>query len=300
MPPATPQSTAATTATITAAASTANHRPGTSNSSLNPNKIDLKNPYNFNRATNSRLLSVDTDMPDPNSSTVNAAGRPSSSNALIKIDGWEEDAVLSRSKHLHRVEVYKRRNRRGKQLQRIYRDCYWSLMEEVKLKHREYCWKFGMSAFQEDEDKNNKDGTAGTGENNGNAVTSNTCGVHGCKSKAMALTRFCHMHILSDSKQKLYKACSFAIKSSPTGPILCGKPILRSAVPSYCSLHSQKAEKHVARALKKAGLNASNPSKIVPKFHVIVAECVSQIQNRRRAAQKATLEMAEVKEESSC
>uniref|UniRef100_A0A3Q7E8P6 Uncharacterized protein n=1 Tax=Solanum lycopersicum TaxID=4081 RepID=A0A3Q7E8P6_SOLLC len=78
------------------------HRPGTSNSNLNPNKIDLKNPYNFNRATNSRLLSVDTDMPDPNSSTVN------------------------------RVEVYKRRNRRGKQLQRIYRDCYWSLMEEVK------------------------------------------------------------------------------------------------------------------------------------------------------------------------
>uniref|UniRef100_A0A0V0HNT5 KAT8 regulatory NSL complex subunit 2 n=1 Tax=Solanum chacoense TaxID=4108 RepID=A0A0V0HNT5_SOLCH len=299
MPPATPQSTAATTA---AAASTANHRPGNSNSNLNPNKIDLKNPNNFNRATNSRISSVDTDMPDPNSSTGNTAARPSSSNALtpIKIDGWEEDAVLSQSKHLHRVEVYKRRNRRSKQLQRIYRDCYWSLMEEVKLKHREYCWKFGMSAFQEDEDKNNKDGTLGTGENNGNAVASNTCGVHGCKSKAMALTRFCHMHILSDSKQKLYKACSFAIKSSPTGPILCGKPILRSAVPSYCSLHSQKAEKHVARALKKAGLNGSNTSKIVPKFHVIVAECVSQIQNRRRAAQKATLEMAEVKEESSC
>ncbi|KAK6789511.1 hypothetical protein RDI58_013311 [Solanum bulbocastanum] len=23
-------------------------------------------------------------------------------------------------------------------------------MEEVKLKHRKYCWKFGMSVFQED------------------------------------------------------------------------------------------------------------------------------------------------------
>ncbi|MCD7460004.1 hypothetical protein HAX54_042653, partial [Datura stramonium] len=89
------------------------------------------------------------------------------------------------------------------------------------------------------------------------------------------------------------------ILSSPTGPILCGKPILRSTVPSYCSLHFQKAEKHVTRALKKAGLNVSNTSKLAPKFHVIVAEYVSQIQNKRRAAQKATLEIAEVKEENS-
>ncbi|CAN4087518.1 unnamed protein product [Withania somnifera] len=196
------------------------------------------------------------------------------------------------------MEVLKRRYRRTKQLQRIYRDCYWSLMEEVKSKHREYCWKFGISAFQEDEEKNNnKDGNLGNGENNNR--NSNTCGVHGCKSKAMALTRFCHIHILSDSEQKLYKACNYAIKSSPTGPILCGKPILRSTVPSYCSVHFQKAEKHVARALKKAGLNVSNTSKLAPKFHVIVAEYVSQIQNRRRAAQKATLELAEVKEENS-
>ncbi|WMV08044.1 hypothetical protein MTR67_001429, partial [Solanum verrucosum] len=125
-------------------------------------------------------------------STGNAVGRPSSSNALtlIKIDGWEEDVFLSRSKLLHRVEVFKRRNRRTKQLHRIYRDYYWSLMDEVKLKHREYCWKFGMSVFQEDEDKSNKVGTLETGENNGNAVISNTCGVHGCKSKAMSLMRF--------------------------------------------------------------------------------------------------------------
>ncbi|KAG5621941.1 hypothetical protein H5410_007159 [Solanum commersonii] len=75
-------------------------------------------------------------------------------------------------------------------------------MEEVKLKHREYCWMFRMSAFQKNEDKSNKDGALRIGENNGNAVISNTCGVHGCKSKAMALTRFCHRHILSDSMEK--------------------------------------------------------------------------------------------------
>ncbi|WMV45780.1 hypothetical protein MTR67_039165 [Solanum verrucosum] len=117
----------------------------------------------------------------PTMSTGNAVGCPSSSNALtpIKIDGWEEDVFLSRSKLLHRVEVFKRRNRRTKQLHRIYRDCYWSLMDEVKLKHREYCWKFGMSVFQEDEENSNKVGTLETGENNGNVVISSTGGVHG-------------------------------------------------------------------------------------------------------------------------
>lgn len=55
----------------------------------------------------------------------------------------------------------------------------------------------------------------------------------------------------------------------------------------------------MTRALKKAGLNVSNTSKLAPKFHVIGAEYVNQIQNRRRAAQKATLEIAEVKEENS-
>ncbi|KAJ8574289.1 hypothetical protein K7X08_026094 [Anisodus acutangulus] len=297
MPPPTPQSTTAT-AVAAAVASTSNQRQVIHNSNINPNKIDLKPPNNFNNratTTNSRFSSLESDIPDLNSST-----RPAfSSNSLIpmiKVDGYEEDAILARSKFLTRMEVLKRRHRRTKQLQRIYRDCYWSLMEEVKLKHREYCWKFGASTFQEDEDKSNKDGALGTGENNSNAVNSNTCGVHGCKLKAMALTKFCHMHILSDSKQKLYKACNYAIKSSPTGPILCGKPILRSTVPSYCSLHFQKAEKHMTRALKKAGLNVSNTSKLAPKFHVIVAEYVSQIQNRRRAA---ALENAEVKEENS-
>lgn len=89
--------------------------------------------------------------------------------------------------------------------------------------------------------------------------------------------------------------CVFA--SSPTGPILCGKPILRSTVPSYCSLHFQKAEKHVARALKKAGLNVSSTSKLAPKFHVIVAEYVRQIQSKRRLAQKVLLEKTAIKEE---
>ncbi|KAL0382583.1 UNVERIFIED_CONTAM: hypothetical protein Scaly_0545600 [Sesamum calycinum] len=99
----------------------------------------------------------------------------------------------------------------------------------------------------------------------------------------------------------MISSLSFSIAgvSSTTGPILCGKPILRSTVPSYCPLHFQKAEKHMVRALKKAGLNVSSTSKLAPKFHVIVAEYVRQIQQKRRAAQKANLENAEVVKEEN-
>ncbi|ESR63253.1 hypothetical protein CICLE_v10013985mg, partial [Citrus x clementina] len=57
-------------------------------------------------------------------------------------------------------------------------------------------------------------------------------------------------------------------------PITCGKPIIKSTSPALCSVHFQKAQKHVNRALKKAGLNVSSSSKLAPKFHVIVAEYI--------------------------
>lgn len=89
------------------------------------------------------------------------------------------------------------------------------------------------------------------------------------------------------------------ICSAQAGPITCGKPILRSTAPSLCSVPLQKAEKHVTRALKKAGLNVSSSSKLAPKFHIIVAEYVLQIQDKRKALQKANRTKAVVKEESS-
>lgn len=38
------------------------------------------------------------------------------------------------------------------------------------------------------------------------------CGFAGCKSRAMPLSRYCHPHVLSDSRQTLYKACTFVVK----------------------------------------------------------------------------------------
>ncbi|KAK8518196.1 hypothetical protein V6N12_017353 [Hibiscus sabdariffa] len=215
------------------------------------------------------------------------------------------DVPLARSTHLTREELLKRRLRHLRQLSRCYRGHYWALMENLKIQYRNYYWKFGISPFKQNSIQDLAD-----------------------DAPAMALTRFCHLHILSDSKQKLYKACTYVIKrkevevvlarlaslggsnylqfwslrdyvkfSAHAGPITCGKPILRSTVPSLCIIHFQKTQKNVNRALKKANLNVSSSSKLAPMFHVIVAEYVHQIQAKRRAALRGITSKATIKEE---
>ncbi|KAJ6741153.1 DOMAIN PROTEIN putative-RELATED [Salix purpurea] len=182
-------------------------------------------------------------------------------------------------------------------------------MEELKVLYREYYWKYGVSPFKEDHqntlqkveqhkqgggfgvlERENGEGEANIeviGENNNNFSdfkSNHRCLFVGCKLKAMALTSFCHLHILSDAKQKLYRPCGYVIKSAQAGPITCGKPILRSTAPALCTVHFQKAQKNVTQALRKAGLNVSSSSKLAPKFHVIVTEYVRQIQAKRKAA----------------
>ncbi|KAL3650095.1 hypothetical protein CASFOL_006498 [Castilleja foliolosa] len=259
-------------------------------------------PFSTKPETNPSHLQS-TEMHGPSSS---------SPSGPIRIDGSEHDAALSRSEFLTRSEVLNRRARRVKHLSRIYRDHYWALMEELKLKFKEYYWKYGKSPFVEDdgENINSNQGDYSDVENVGNGnlgvngpsvggKVGGRCEVHGCKAKAMALTRFCHLHILSDAKQKLYMGCTFSIKSSTTGPILCGRPLLKSTVPTYCSMHFQKAEKYMVRALKKVGLNVSSTSKLAPKFNVIVAEYVRQIQSKRRAAKRLNLENSVIKLENT-
>ncbi|KAJ8753045.1 hypothetical protein K2173_011813 [Erythroxylum novogranatense] len=205
----------------------------------------------------------------------------------MSIDGSAQDSLLSSSSYLTRHEVLTRRSRRLKQLSRIYTSHYWALMEDLKSKYRDYYWKYGKSPFRQDHKKSRDFGVShpNLGLQDHEQGLSK-CAVAGCKSKAMPLTKFCHPHILSDSKQKLYTACSFVLKSAQGRPVLCGKPILRSTVPALCPPHFQKAETYLARALKKAGLNVFSTTKLAPKFHVIVAEFVRQIQHRRRSAQK--------------
>ncbi|XP_057497341.1 uncharacterized protein LOC130782059 [Actinidia eriantha] len=201
------------------------------------------------------------------SSTAIADGQ----NPNSVVDFSQQDAYLSNSSHLAREEVLRRRSHNLKQLARVYRGHYWSMIEDIKAKYRDYVWKYGMSPYKEDEERRIQ-----TEEVN------HLCAFYGCTLKAMALTRFCHLHILSDVKQVMYKPCEYVIKSAQAGPITCGRPILRARAPAFCNVHLQKAN----RAQKKAGLHISSSSKLAPKFHVIVAEYVRQIQAKRRATLK--------------
>lgn len=139
---------------------------------------------------------------------------PPQAPSPMTIDGADEDKVLSNSAVLTRREVIARRLRRVKQLARCYRGHYWALMEDLKSKYREYYWTYGKSPFKDDE----RGGVVSGDRVNGtdNAVVSGDdfvrCAFSGCKSKAMALTRFCHAHILLDSKQMLYRGCTTVAK----------------------------------------------------------------------------------------
>nr|XP_043617507.1 INO80 complex subunit D-like [Erigeron canadensis] len=241
----------------------------------------------------------------PTSTTATAMETPP--NEFIYLEEEDEDNILlSQSELLSHEEVIKRRAKRLKQLAKVYKHSYWCMMEDLRLKYRKYYWEFGKSPYDETDKNCTKNNNNNNNQNNNNnngegelgfGGDSGRCAVHGCKSKAMALTKFCHGHILSDSKQKLYMGCNYVIKSSQAGPILCGKPILKCTVPTLCAPHFQKAEKHVARALKKAGLIGSSTNKLAPKFHVLIAEYVRQIQSNRRAIDKEIRENSEIKEE---
>ncbi|KAE9599614.1 hypothetical protein Lal_00021296 [Lupinus albus] len=213
----------------------------------------------------------------------------------MTIDGADEDSALSNSRVLSRREVTARRLRRVRQLARCYRGHYWALMEDLKSKYREYYWTYGKSPFVSE----NANGTVvSRGDVNGNAENAVgddvvRCGSSGCKSKAMALTRFCHTHILSDSKQKLYRGCRFVVKNLPTGPSFCNKPVLRSAVPPACPAHRQRGEKCLLFAIKRAGYNFPNNRKPNPKLHVLISELVHQIQKKRKVAFQATVPKCE-------
>lgn len=88
------------------------------------------------------------------------------------------------------------------------------------MRHRDYYWEFGVSPVEEEgRGRGSNDGGVGLGvgfgegERNYNGGGERMrCAFSGCRSKAMALTRYCHTHILSDSKQTLYKRCSYIIR----------------------------------------------------------------------------------------
>ncbi|KAI3952994.1 hypothetical protein MKX01_028686 [Papaver californicum] len=298
------------------------------------------------KETNPNQPSTSSDTEDRNPNPNPVTMESTSNISPLVIEGSEEDTILRKSEYLTREEVIRRRLRRVKQMEKLYKDHYWSLMEELRVKYREYYWEYGKSPFKEEEirerGENNHHhnnnlsngggggGAAAVGLANGGGVVEGSgdnhnnvnaggggggfklrlvnggedndgkykrCVFVGCKYKAMALANHCHQHIILDTRQTLYKSCSYVTKRS-TGTIRCGKTILSSSLPLLCSPHFQKAEKHVTRALRVAGLNnITSSSKLAPKLHIIVAESVRQI-NAKRREKRAVMNNGAIEEEN--
>jgi len=145
--------------------------------------------------------------------SMDESGSASSPLRPVTVDGADADAALAKSRFLTREEVLRRRLRRVKQLGRCYRAHYWALMEEMRSKYRDYSWTYGKSPFKEGHNETDIDNQNGGGVPAlGGADDIVRCRFSGCKTKAMALTTYCHSHILSDSKQRLYHGCRAVAK----------------------------------------------------------------------------------------
>lgn len=148
------------------------------------------------------------------SSALSVVSLPPQSSSPEKFSSeGEGGSALGRAAALSREEVLRRRIKRIRRLEAIYRRQYWALMEEVRSKYREYCWEHGKSPIEEEENGGDKkmEGEADLGLRS-ETKERKRCPYAGCKAKAMPLTRFCHQHILSDPKQSLYKQCTFVVR----------------------------------------------------------------------------------------
>ncbi|KAJ4751527.1 INO80 complex subunit D [Rhynchospora pubera] len=238
----------------------------------------LKTPKKEPRSQSSPPIPPSSSTHNANSQKQSPSGDASSSPVIVG-----EEECLRTASRLHRAEVLRRRSRRLHQLASTYRRHYWSLVEELTIKHRDYYWEYGKSPLeklkfkgQEASAEEEEEEEVETGEER------MKCGFSGCKAKAMALTKFCHQHILADPKQTLYKPCNFVIKSPQGAPIICGKTVLKAANPSLCQAHYQRSQKGISQALKRAGVTLpSSSNKPIPKFSLIISEAVHQIQMKR-------------------
>ncbi|KAK9735839.1 hypothetical protein RND81_04G231900 [Saponaria officinalis] len=215
------------------------------------------------------------------------------SKRLSTTESDPTDSALANSEYLTRQELMKRRASRLRRLANCYKHHYWLLMEDVRRKHREFIWKFGDDLCKQPryggvEGANGVVADCAEGvDNNGGKLgfdggNFNWCSFPNCRSKAMALTSYCHSHILSDSRQVLYTKCQFPHKCG-VDPIICGKPVLRSTVPSMCVNHMKMSRQNIQRSLKRNGASNTASNKLGSNFHLVITEYVRLIQNRRRA-----------------
>jgi len=122
---------------------------------------------------------------------------------------------------LTREEVLRRRRRRAARLAGVYRRLYWAMAEEVRARHRQYVWDLARSPLEAEQPPAPPGvpiPAAGEPPRPAPVPRRKKCGFTGCKVRAMATTRFCHSHVLSDPKQLLYKPCAYITKRFVSSP----------------------------------------------------------------------------------
>lgn len=212
-------------------------------------------------------------------------------NPSIAPDDPPSPEMEATAEALTREEVLRRRRRRAARLAGIYRRLYWAMADEMRARHRQYVWDLARSPLEAEQPPPPPGApipAVGDPPRPALVPRRKKCGFTGCKVRAMASTRFCHSHILSDPKQMLYKPCAYITKSGVQGGLVtCGRPIIKSAAPSLCYIHLQRCQKSIAQAYRKVGFNPPLTGKVTPKLSILVAECVRQIQDKRRQSLKS-------------
>lgn len=135
--------------------------------------------------------------------------------------GAEEDSARAESSKdptvgvLPQEALIRRRLGRMKELNALYEDQYWRLLEDLRKRHYRFSLRHGHGGR-----KNDAAAETAAREKTGAAQLSE-CETAGCGERPMPLTTYCFAHILSDPKQVLYAA---AAKTSPSDP----EPVLRT------------------------------------------------------------------------
>lgn len=98
--------------------------------------------------------------------------------------------------------LIRRRLGRMKELNALYEDQYWRLLEDLRKRHYRFSLRHGHGGRKED-----AAAETAAREKTGAAQLSE-CEKNGCCERPMPLTTFCFAHILGDPKQVLYKAAA--------------------------------------------------------------------------------------------
>jgi hypothetical protein len=131
---------------------------------------------------------------------TDAGAEEDSNRAGVRKDGSDSKDLAAGV--IPQEALIRRRLGRMKELNALYEDQYWRLLEDLRKRHYRFSLRHGHGGRKED-----AAAETAAREKTGAAQLSE-CEKNGCCERPMPLTTFCFAHILGDPKQVLYKAAA--------------------------------------------------------------------------------------------